>query len=189
MSKVIYLGLTTVLLATLAGCQTQSQPTTSESAVSKSTVKKATALQSIKVTTDEALTVFQKKHPQVKVTHLELENTLGQYFYEIEGLTSTHEVSLKLNAKTKVISDQQSEKLEMDEQDTDDALNLKKLLSLKKVTSIAQKAVGNGQAISWELAKEVGVTHWTVAVKQGRQTTDVQINAQTGEVLTKEVDD
>ena len=189
MPKIIYLGLTTVLLATLAGCQTQSQSTTSESAVASSTAKQPTALASIKVPVDEALTIFEKQYPQIKVTHLELETTLGQYFYEIEGLTSTDEVSLRINAKTKAVSDQQSEKLDADDQDTDDSLDLKSLLSLKKVTAIAQKAVGSGQAISWELEKEVGITHWTVAVKHGRQTTDVQINAQTGEVLTKEVDD
>ncbi len=53
----------------------------------------------------------------------------------------------------------------------------------------AVEKVGAGTATDWDLDKELGTTYWDVKVKNGKQTTNVKLNSQTGEVLSSEIDD
>lgn len=61
--------------------------------------------------------------------------------------------------------------------------------SLEEVSKIAQESVGQGEAFEWSLDRELSITYWEVKVRSGNDEISVKINAQTGEVVEKEIDD
>ncbi|MQS98614.1 hypothetical protein FHL05_12205 [Lactobacillus halodurans] len=92
----------------------------------------------------------------------------------------------------KKILRKKTENLDDDEQNgqarKDDKVKLDKLLSLNKITKIAEKKLKNSQAKEFSLEQELGVTYWEVNVKHGSKEKEVKINAITGKILNTEND-
>ncbi len=203
----IFMGI--AFLGLLAGCtQNTTQSSSAQSTESSaSTAMSATASteQSASgetahetgelpsVTVEEAIQIFQDTYPDAVVTSLELDTTFGNYFYKIEGVDDNNEYELTIDAETKAVSDERTEKLDADEQNgvkkAEDQLNTQDLLSLTEISDIAVQEVGGGEATDWDLDKEMNVTYWEVKVQEGNTKTNVKINAQTGEVVETEIDD
>ncbi|HCE12984.1 PepSY domain-containing protein [Enterococcus sp.] len=203
----IFMGI--AFLGLLAGCtQNTTQSSTAQSTDSSTSTAMSTADSTEQstsseaanttgelpsVTVDEAIQIFQDTYPDAVVTSLELDTTFGNYFYKIEGVDDTNEYELTIDAETKAVSDERTEKLDADEQNgvkkAEDQLNTQDLLSLTEISDIAVQEVGGGEATDWDLDKEMNVTYWEVKVQEGNTKTNVKINAQTGEVLETEIDD
>lgn len=211
-NKMITMGLMTVaLLAT--GCttanpvssanssvaQTESETSTSNVQASQSTTDSSVSttssdtLTSFKVTVADAIQVYQGTFPDVDITSIDLDSSLGNYYYDIEGVDDDTEYELRIDATTEEIKKNEKETLDKEDQNgvkrKEDKLDLTDILSVDEVTKIAVAEVSSGEPTDWELDKEMGITYWEVKVKDGKTETQIKINAQTGEVLEVEVDD
>ncbi|OJG98514.1 hypothetical protein RV18_GL002937 [Enterococcus termitis] len=147
----------------------------------------------VKVTLEEAIKAYQEAYPDTVITSLDLDPSFGTYYYEIKGVDDSKEYEVKINAETKELKKEREETLDRDEQNgvekENEALDLTKLKSLDDISKIAVDNVGEGQAVEWSLEKELSTTYWEVKVQSGKQEVSVKINAQTGVVLEKELDD
>ena len=211
MKKAMILGVSTVLLTVMVGCSqqavekpiTQSKDSTEvstdttkseDSSVEKETANSAQTSENVKIATvEEIVEVYQKENPETDITSVELENTRSGFVYKVEGVDDELEYEMKINGETKEIIRSKNEKLDRDERDgikrEKDKLDLTDLISLDKATEIAEKEVGSGEAVEWDLDRELNVTYWEVTVKDGHQETQVKMDAKSGDVLEVELDD
>lgn len=160
---------------------------------SNTKVTESVKLSEIKVTVDEAIKAYEEAYPNTTITSLDLDTSFGSYYYEIQGVDDTTEYEVKINATDKKLTKEREETLDREDQNgvekENEALDLKKLKSLEEVSKIAQESVGQGEAFEWSLDRELSITYWEVKVRSGNDEISVKINAQTGEVVEKEIDD
>lgn len=170
--------------------ETLSQSTTNES--NKKTNNK-TKLSEIKVTVEEAIKAYEEAYPNTAITSLDLDTSFGSYYYEIQGVDDTKEYELKINAATAKSTKEREETLDREDQNgiekENEALDLKELKSLEEVSKLAQESAGQGEAVEWSLDRELSITYWEVKVVSGKDEVSVKINAQTGDVIEKEIED
>lgn len=188
MKKIILFSLTSLLFLVLTACGTKQSQTTSD----KKSNDPVSILDKTKLSVADSIKRYQETYPNSDITSLELEETLGQPVYKIEGLDDQKEYELVLNAKTKEISKQNEKQLETDEQGgqerNEEKLNLDQLITLQKAAKIAQQKA-DGTPVEFELNQELNVTYWEVKLKAGTKEHSVKLNAQSGEVLSQETDD
>lgn len=170
----------------LVGCSTNNTKNASDK-VSSSKVLKNT----IKVSADDAIKIYQKKYPKTDITSLELEKSFRGPVYKVEGIDELREYQVTINAKNKKIIQNSEEELDEEDQNEitrkNESLDLDKLISVKKAASIAENAA-KGDSIEFNLEKDLGTTYWEVKVKNGSQEKEVKIDAQSGKVLKVESD-
>lgn len=207
MKKVSLLSLGVLAGLVLVGCSNQTQPTTTsqtQTSVSSSSSSQASTSSSqttttttnvadIKVSVADAIKFYQEKHPNSDITGIDIDQSLGKYVYEIEGMDDNNEYKLKFDATTKDVLEDRSEMLDADEQNgierNQEKLDLTNLLDLNQATQAAQNEVTNGQIESWAIDKENNTTYWEVNFRVDHQEVSVKLNAQSGAILEKEVDD
>ena len=97
---------------------------------------------------------------------------------------------MKIDANTGDLKAQIPEKLDPEDRKKkeEDALDTTNLLSTEEAAQKAVDKVGGGTATDWSLDKDLGTTYWEVKVINGKQTTKVKLNSQTGEILSVETD-
>lgn len=205
MKKASIAGLILLSVA-LTGCtsnQNELPENTSRTSVSKTassaetsatTVdQKASSIEGISLSAADAIKAYQEAYPATSVTSLDLEKTLGIYYYEVKGRDDAVEYEVKINAKTGELTKEREEKLDADEQGgaerKNEELSLDGLLSIEKAAAIATQAVGKGEVTEWSLERELTTTYWELKVMDGRSETSVKLDAKTGEVLETEIDD
>lgn len=203
MKKVKLLGVGVLAALVLAGCS-NNQPTTQHSQAtsssqshmnSQTTTTTSGVPAEIKVSVADAIAFYQEKHPNTDVISLELEldKSLGNYVYKIDGMDDNTEYELKFDAETKNVYHDRSEMLDHDEQNgverANEKLDLSNILDLQAATQAAQKEAGSGTIESWELDRNLGTTYWEVKFRVNNQEVNVKLNAQNGTILEKEVDD
>lgn len=203
MKKVKLLGVGVLAALVLAGCS-NNQPTTQHSQAtsssqshmnSQTTTTTSGVPAEIKVSVADAIAFYQEKHPNTDITSLELEldKSLGNYVYKIDGMDDNTEYELKFDAETKNVYHDRSEMLDHDEQNgverANEKLDLSNILDLQAATQAAQKEAGSGTIESWELDRSLGTTYWEVKFRVNNQEVNVKLNAQNGTILEKEVDD
>ncbi|ALS01861.1 lysis protein [Enterococcus silesiacus] len=173
-----------------AGSETLSQSTTNESSIK--TTDKAN-LSEIKVTVEEAIKAYEEAYPNTAITSLDLDTSFGSYYYEIQGVDDSKEYEVKINAATAKLTKEREETLDREEQNgvekENKALDLKGLKSLEEASKIAQESAGQGEAVEWSLDRELSITYWEVKVRSGNDEISIKIDAQTGEVIEKEIED
>lgn len=215
MKKVKLLGVGVLAALVLAGCSnnqpttqhsqatsssqshmnSQSSAQTSSQAGSQTTTTTSGVPAEIKVSVADAIAFYQEKHPNTDITSLELEldKSLGNYVYKIDGMDDNTEYELKFDAETKNVYHDRSEILDHDEQNgverANEKLDLSNILDLQAATQVAQKEAGSGTIESWELDRNLGTTYWEVKFRVNNQEVNVKLNAQNGTILEKEVDD
>lgn len=147
----------------------------------------------VSVSVKEAIKAFHSEYPDTDITSVELDSSFGKYFYEIEGRDDSVEYTAKIDAKSKKVSDKEKDRLDADERGyekrTSDKLDLQDIISVTKASNIAKKEVDNGKATDWKLDKELDTTYWEVKIKDKSKSTEVMIDAKTGDVLSTEIDD
>ena len=146
----------------------------------------------VKVTVAQAIQAYEKAYPETVLTSLELDTSFGEYRYELKGVDDSKEYQLKVHAQTGAITKEREEVLDQEDQKgvakEQEALDLKGLKDLNEITQIAVTAIGQGNAVEWSLERELATTYWEVTIHSGNQDASVKINAQTGEVIEKEID-
>ncbi|WP_339099769.1 PepSY domain-containing protein [Candidatus Enterococcus lemimoniae] len=160
------------------------------SGTSNSTTKKTSQR---KVSVEDAIKAYNEAYPNTSITSLDLDPSFGIYYYEIKGVDDSKEYEVKINAETGELKKEREETLDQDEQNgvekKNEALELKGILSIEDVSKIAEDSVGEGTANEWSLERDLALTYWEVKVQTGNKEMTVKINAQTGDVLEKELDD
>lgn len=200
--SILYLG-TTALTLLFAGCAAENPVSSGNSTATNTTETTATTepqqsstgeqtTGTFDVSVADAIQVYQDTYPNSDITSIELDSSLGNYYYKVEGVDDDNEYEVSIDANSKEVKEQKDEKLDADEQKgvkrQEDKLDISDLLPLDEITKIAT-AEAKGQAEDWDLDKEMGTTYWDVQVKDGRKETNVKIDAKTGEVLEVELDD
>lgn len=205
-NKYLLVGISMLSISLLAGCsgndtssdQSTSQPQNTSSSISQSTSATDTSDTASQengkrtVSVEDAIKAFQDTYPGADITSLELDTSFGKYFYKVEGVDDSKEYEIRVDGETKKIEKEREESLDDDEKNGEkrkDKLALTDLLSIEKAASIAEKEVGSGQATDWDLDQELGTTYWEVTVEDNGTETNVKMDARTGEILEKEVDD
>ncbi|GCF94619.1 lipoprotein [Enterococcus florum] len=203
MKKISIAGFILLSIA-LAGCTSNENelPAGSSTAASSSarvqdsssstvsdTESTKTNVEGIAVSASDAL----KAYPDTSVTSLELEPSLGTYYYEVKGMDDDTEYDVKINAETGDLKKEREEALDDDEKNgverQEEELSIDGILSIEEAANAAVKAVGKGEAKEWSLEKEMSTTYWEVKVLDGRSETSVKLDAKTGDVLETELDD
>lgn len=160
------------------------------SGTSNSTTKKTSQR---KVSVEDAIKAYNEAYPNTSITSLDLDPSFGIYYYEIKGVDDSKEYEVKINAETGELKKEREETLDQDEQNgvekKNEALELKDILSIEDVSKIAEDSVGEGTANEWSLERDLSLTYWEVKVQTGNKEMTLKINAQTGDVLEKELDD
>lgn len=170
---------------------TSSSATTTSSSTTATSA--ATEIPTFKVTVEDAIQAYQETHPNTDITSIELDSSLGNYFYKVEGVDDDNEYEVSVDAQTKEVKKQKEEALDADEQKgvkrQEDKLDLSDLLTVEEAAKIATDEAKSGQVTDWDLDKEMNITYWDVQVKDGNKETNVKLDAKTGEVLEVELDD
>ncbi|MHC5247363.1 PepSY domain-containing protein [Enterococcus sp. LJL90] len=208
--KKITLFLTAAGLLTLAGCSanqtnldstgtnnntstsSQAATTSNSSSASGTTNSGTTNLDGVTITLEEAIQAYQELHPDTDITNIELDTTLGSYYYTVEGVDDTNEYDVKISASDGSVAEDKTETLDRDEQNgvaREEALNLDNLLPISTISDTALAEAGSGTITEWNLEKELSTTYWEVTVEINNRETSVSIDAQTGDVLEVDVDD
>lgn len=205
-NKYLLAGINMLSISLLAGCsgndtssdQSTKQPQNTSSSISQPTSATDTSDTASQengkrtVSVEDTIKAFQDTYPDADITSLELDTSFGKYFYKVEGVDDSKEYEIRVDGETKKIEKEREESLDDDEQNGEkrkDKLALTDLLSIEKAASIAEKEVGSGQATDWDLDQELGTTYWEVTVEDNGTETNVKMDARTGEILEKEVDD
>lgn len=201
MKKVINFSLLLVLLGALAACKSNTEnvstgsPTketqTSQSSTVSTIESSEVASDHLKVRLDDAINQYREIYPDTDITSIELNQSLGKHFYKIEGTDDQKEYEIRVDSETREVTQEREEVLDAEDQNgvkrSEDSLDLKDILGIEEISSIAEKQVGKGEAVEWNLDQEMGITYWKVTVSEGYKDVEVKLDAQTGELL--ETDD
>lgn len=168
-----------------------SQSTTQDAGDTSNSNTKKTSQR--KVSAEGAIKAYNEAYPNTSITSLDLDPSFGIYYYEIKGVDDSKEYEVKINAETGELKKEREETLDQDEQNgvekKNEALELKGILSIEDVSKIAEDSVGEGTANEWSLERDLSLTYWEVKVQTSNKEITVKINAQTGDILEKELDD
>lgn len=205
MKKTKLMALAVVSITTLAimtGCQSKGDngSTTKPSTTISSTTKESrsaeatpNAFPSLAVSLADAISLYQETYPDSDITSIDLDSSLQNWYYSIEGVNDTTEFELRIDATTKDIDNKKEEQLDKEDSNglkrQKDKLDLTKLATLEEISAIAQEQMPTGEVTDWELDKELDTTYWNVTIKDGTNEMEVKINAQTKEVIETELDD
>lgn len=178
--------------ATNNGANTANSSAATTNSNTPSTNNSTAPADGISVTLDEAIAVYTDLHPDSDIINIELDTTLGSYYYTIEGVDDTNEYDVKVSATDQSVAEDRTEYLDADEQNgiaRNDALDLTNLLPISTISDTALAEAGVGTITEWNLEKELSTTYWEVTVRVNNRETSVSIDAQTGDVLEVDMDD
>ena len=167
----------------------ESQSTQTNSSTASSSTKNTDSATK-QMSLDEIIALYQKNKPDTDITGIEIESRMNKFVYEVKGMDDSKEY--KLFFTTGELQHQEEEMLDEDERNgnerNNEKLDLKNLLPLDQINSIAKKEV-NGDITEWSLERELSKTYWDVKIVNNGQQSDVSIDAQSGNVLEVEMDD
>ena len=168
----------------------ESQSTQTNSSTASSSTKNTDSATK-QMSLDEIIALYQKNKPDTDITGIEIESRMNKFVYEVKGMDDSKEYKLFFT-ETGELQHQEEEMLDEDERNgnerNNEKLDLKNLLPLDQINSIAQKEV-NGDITEWSLERELSKTYWDVKIVNNGQQSDVSIDAQSGNVLEVEMDD
>lgn len=168
----------------------ESQSTQTNSSIASSSTKNTDSATK-QMSLDEIIALYQKNKPNTDITGIEIESRMSKFVYEVKGMDDSKEYKLFFT-ETGELQHQEEEMLDEDERNgnerNNEKLDLKNLLPLDQINSIAKKEV-NGDITEWSLERELSKTYWDVKIVNNGQQSDVSIDAQSGNVLEVEMDD
>jgi len=147
----------------------------------------------LEVSVEEAIALYQEQYPDSDLIKINLEESRGQIYYEMEGVDDEKEYELKINAQTKKIDQVRSEKLESSERNgtkrANEKLNLENLLSISEIIDRAIEEYPDGTISGLELDRELNSTYWELEIDHNLLSSNsLKIDAQTGVILETERD-
>lgn len=141
----------------------------------------------VAVSLDDAVAIFQESHPDAKIHSVDLDTSFGKYEYEVTGQDASTEYEMTIDATTKEVLNEETET----ETDRESSLDLSVIIepsaAIEPASTVAET---NGLTPeSWSLDADNGVQIYTVNFEEGRSEVEVEVNAETGEILHVEIDE
>lgn len=146
-------------------------------------------LTSVSLSVEDAVSAFQEKFTDARVSSIQLDEARGELVYDIDGFDDSMEYSAEINQSGEIIAEEQ------EQQDADDRyeeLALDDYITAEKALSTASEAseADGITARGWSLEFENGSPVYEINFEDmGSQEVDVYIDAESGEQLHVEVDD
>ncbi|KRM23763.1 PepSY domain-containing protein [Latilactobacillus graminis] len=178
-------------LGLLTGCTAnQSKDVTTQAPKTETTTNQA--LQKPKITLEKAGALYQKQYPNSDLTEVELKQFGRHTFYELTGMSDNEELHMHVDANNGTVSQLGKETLDTDEQNGRERqqkrLIFDQLISVKQAMQKAQRYF-SGTIVKWSLEKDDGRAIWEINGKHKRQIMQVKLDAETGALIEKEIDD
>lgn len=130
-------------------------------------------------------------HPEAKITGLDVDFDGKKIKVELHGQDANQEFEMTVNPFTQEILKDKSEKLDREDK-LETVAELPKFNSLKSLqelkTSLLNEKIALDAIESMELSRNLSQNIWEVQVKEKAKEINYFIDAQTGNVLGKEVD-
>ncbi|MFC7687313.1 PepSY domain-containing protein [Ureibacillus sp. GCM10028918] len=151
------------------------------------TVEPSANIAEVAVSLQDAVAIFQKNHPEAKILSVDLDTSFGKYEYDVTGQDASAEYEMTIDATTKEVLNEESEK----ETDLEITLDLSVIIEPSAAIESASSVPEAKELIpeSWSLDAENGVQIYTVNFEEGRSEVEVEVNAETGEILDVEIDE
>lgn len=148
--------------------------------------------ETFKISLNEAVEIFEEKHPNAAITSINFDKDFGEYRYDIEGVDNSKEYEISVDATSKDLKEKE-EKLDREDangqKERNEALNLEKIISPQEAMKAALAEMNNkGNAVEWSIEQELQNTYYSVQVKDGRTETEVNVSATDGKILSVETD-
>ncbi|MFS0782722.1 PepSY domain-containing protein [Bacillus sp. 1P06AnD] len=175
-----------ILLIGLAGCSTQ-QAGGDESSNQGKDLEKS----QFKVSAKEALHIAREKGDG-DVTKLELEKENQKYAYKVEMMTDTEKTKIGIDANSKKIIKNKTDKLDDDKIKKDREQSKIELTGIISPKEAMEKATdkADGKATKWKIERKNGPTYYEVDVhKSGGKEDEVKVDAKDGHIISMGKDD
>lgn len=205
MCKKTYLLVVSILVAgLLTACS--GNPTTNSGQAQDNTKKETNASsndlkdeknnenlneQDFKVPYTDAVSIFKDKYKDADIVDLSLEGDLNKFVYTVEGVDDNNEYKMKIDANTKDVLQDKTEKL--DSEDLNGAarkekLDLNDIITPQKAMEIALKEQ-NGMVKEWSLDKDLDVTFYKIRIDKDKNEYDIKVDSKKGTILEVEKED
>ncbi len=147
--------------------------------------------QDFKVPYTDAVSIFKDKYKDSDIVDLSLERDLNKFVYTVEGVDDNNEYKMKIDANTKDVLQDKTEKL--DSEDLNGAarkekLDLNDIITPQKAMEIALKEQ-NGRVKKWSLDKDLDVTFYKIRIDKDKNEYDIKVDYKKGTILEVEKED
>lgn len=141
---------------------------------------------SMVLTMNEVAAIFLGKYANSAIHSIELDTDYGRFAYEVEGYTTKHTYTIKVDVITgKILKEEEDGR---EKNIPSKIFNPLDVIDPHKAEAIARAAVGDSAiSKSWELKAEDGKVTYEVKVINNDEKVDVILNALDGTVITKSV--
>ncbi len=116
--------------------------------------------QDFKVPYTDAINIFKDKYKDADIVDLSLERDLNKFVYTVEGVDDNNEYKMKIDANTKDVLEDKTEKLDSEDLNgvaRKEKLDLNDIMTPQQAMEIALKEQ-NGMVKEWSLDKDLDVT-------------------------------
>ncbi|MCC0640077.1 MULTISPECIES: PepSY domain-containing protein [unclassified Clostridioides] len=205
MCKKLYLLVASILIAGLltacsgnsnSGQAPQNSNTKKEANASNSDLKdgkidESLMEQDFKVPYTDAINMFKDKYKDADIVDLSLESDLNKYVYTVEGVDDNNEYKMKIDANTKDVLQDKTEKLDSEDLNgkaRKEKLDLNDIITPQKAMEIALKEQ-DGIVKEWSLDKDLDVTFYKIRIDKDKNEYDIKVDSKKGTILEVEKED
>ncbi|MCC0636781.1 PepSY domain-containing protein [Clostridioides sp. ES-S-0001-02] len=205
MCKKLYLLVASILIAGLltacsgnsnSGQAPQNSNTKKEANASNSDLKdgkidESLMEQDFKVPYTDAINMFKDKYKDADIVDLSLESDLNKYVYTVEGVDDNNGYKMKIDANTKDVLQDKTEKLDSEDLNgkaRKEKLDLNDIIKPQKAMEIALKEQ-DGIVKEWSLDKDLDVTFYKIRIDKDKNEYDIKVDSKKGTILEVEKED
>ncbi|MCC0684112.1 PepSY domain-containing protein [Clostridioides sp. ZZV15-6383] len=147
--------------------------------------------QDFKVPYTDAINIFKDKYKDADIVDLSLERDLNKFVYTVEGVDDNNEYKMKIDANTKDVLQDKTEKLDSEDLNgvaRKEKLDLNDIITPQQAMEIALKEQ-NGIVKEWSLDKDLDVTFYKVRIDKDKNEYDIKVDSKNGTILEVEKED
>ncbi|NMS90052.1 PepSY domain-containing protein [Clostridioides difficile] len=147
--------------------------------------------QDFKVPYTNAVSIFKDKYKDADIVDLSLERDLNKFVYTVEGVDDNNEYKMKIDANTKDVLQDKTEKLDSEDLNgvaRKEKLDLNDIITPQKAMEIALKEQ-NGMVKEWSLDKDLDVTFYKIRIDKDKNEYDIKVDSKKGTILEVEKED
>lgn len=147
--------------------------------------------QDFKVPYTDAINIFKDKYKDADIVDLSLERDLNKFVYTVEGVDDNNEYKMKIDANTKDVLQDKTEKLDSDDLNgvaRKEKLDLSDIITPQKAMEIALKEQ-DGMVKEWSLDKDLDVTFYKIRIDKDKNEYDIKVDSKKGTILEVEKED
>ena len=147
--------------------------------------------QDFKVPYTDAINIFKDKYKDADIVDLSLERDLNKFVYTVEGVDDNNEYKMKIDANTKDVLEDKTEKLDSEDLNgvaRKEKLDFNDIMTPQQAMEIALKEQ-NGMVKEWSLDKDLDVTFYKIRIDKDKNEYDIKVDSKKGTVLKVEKED